>query len=79
MKGVIVQVGEPKNIVLFNNGKIAAIPTPADCRLGMVITVKFNNKLKIAVLALAAILLVAAGVFIGISLVKGKPSNPPLS
>jgi hypothetical protein len=45
----------------------------------MVLTVKFNNKLKIAVLTLAAILLVSAGVFIGISLVKGKPSNLPLS
>jgi hypothetical protein len=76
MKGVIVQVGEPKSIVLFNNGKIAAIPTPTDCRVGMVVTVKFNNRLKIAALALAAVLLVAAGVFIGVSLAKGKPDNP---
>jgi hypothetical protein len=32
MKGVIVQVGEPKSIVPFNSGKIAVIPTPAGCR-----------------------------------------------
>jgi hypothetical protein len=71
MKGVIVQVGEPKSIVLFNNGKISAINTPADCRVGMVVTVKFNNKLKITILALAAILLVAIGVFIGSALLGG--------
>ena len=80
MKGVIVQVGEPKSIVLFNNGKIGAIPTPADCRVGMVVTVKYNNKLKIAVLVLVAVLLVAVGVFIGVSLVRGKVDNlPPAS
>jgi hypothetical protein len=72
MKGIIVQVGEPKSIVLFNNGKIGAISTPADCRVGMVVTVKYNNKLKITILALAAVLLVATGVFIGVSLVNGK-------
>jgi len=47
MKGVILQVGKPKSIVLYNNGKLGAIPTPADCHVGMVITVKFNNNLKI--------------------------------
>jgi hypothetical protein len=77
MKGVIVQVGEPKSIVLFNNGKISAIPTPADCHVGMIVTVKYNNKLKILVITLAAILLVGAGVFIGLSLVKGKTGIPP--
>ena len=52
MKGVIVQVGEPKSIVLFNNGKIGAISTPADCHVGMVVTVRYNNRLKIVILAL---------------------------
>ncbi|GHV86964.1 hypothetical protein AGMMS50255_2600 [Spirochaetia bacterium] len=44
MKGVIVQVGEPKSIALFNNGKIGAVPTPADCRAGMVIDVSYNRR-----------------------------------
>jgi hypothetical protein len=72
MKGVIVQVGEPKSVVLFNNGKIGAIPTPADCHVGMVVTVRLNNKPKIIGIVLAAILLVAAGIFIGISTTKNK-------
>ncbi|MDR1229774.1 MAG: hypothetical protein LBK61_00065 [Spirochaetaceae bacterium] len=76
MKGVIVQVGEPKSIVLFNNGKLSAIPTPTDCRVGMVVTVKYNNKPKILAIALAAVLLVGAGVFIGVSLMKGKADVP---
>ena len=65
MKGVIVQIGEPKSIVLFNNGKIGAIPTPANCHVGMVVTVKYNNLLKIMIIACAAALLLALGVFIG--------------
>jgi hypothetical protein len=77
MKGVIVQVGEPKSIVLFNNGKIGAISTPVNCHIGMVVSVRYNNKLIIVILALAAVLLVAAGVFIGVSLSGGKPPGPP--
>ena len=77
MKGVIVQVGEPKSIVLFNNGKIGAISTPADCHVGMVVTVRYNNKLKIVILALTAVLLVVAGVFIGISFVKDRAGASP--
>jgi len=73
MKGVIVQVGEPKSIVLFNNGKIGAIPTPADCHVGMVVSVKFNNKLKVILLAFAAVLFIGIGVFIGISFGGSKP------
>jgi putative Mn2+ efflux pump MntP len=65
MKGVIVQAGKPKSIVLFNNGKIGVIPTPANCHVGMVVTVKFNNLLKMIAIALAALLLIAAGIFIG--------------
>jgi len=68
MKGVIVQVGEPKSIVLLNNGKIQAIQTPPACHVGMVVTVKYSNLLKIIVIALAAVLLIALGVFIGVRL-----------
>jgi uncharacterized protein (TIGR00156 family) len=77
MKGVIVQTGEPKSIVLFNNGRIGAIPTPANCHVGMVVAVKYNNKLRIAALALAAVLLIGLGVFIGVSVVKGKANAAP--
>jgi hypothetical protein len=76
MKGVIVQVGEPKSIVLFNNGKISAIPTPAGCHVGMVVSVKFNNQLKILAITLAALFLLATGVFIGVFLVKGTADSP---
>jgi hypothetical protein len=78
MKGVIVQVGEPKSIVLFNNGKISAIPTPADCHVGMVVSVKLNNKLKIIALILAAVLLLTLGVFIGVFVVKDKAGPPAM-
>jgi uncharacterized protein (TIGR00156 family) len=77
MKGVIVQIGAPKSIVLFNNGRIGAIPTPADCHVGMVVTVKCNNKLRIAAFTLAAVLLVGLGDFIGISVVKGNVDTTP--
>jgi hypothetical protein len=77
MKGVIVQTGKPKSIVLLNNGKIAAIPTPADCRIGMVVTVKLNNKPQIIGITLAAILLTAAGIFIGVSITKNKADPVP--
>jgi hypothetical protein len=63
-------------IVFFNNGKIGTISTPADCHVGMIVTVKFNNKLKIALLVLAAVLLVGIGIFIGVSLVQGKAARP---
>ena len=80
MKGVIVQVGEPKSIVFLNNGKITAIPTPAGCRLGMVVTVKYSSLLKIAIIALAAVLLIGLGILIG-ALFLGRgddaPSNNP--
>jgi hypothetical protein len=76
MKGVIVQVGDPKSIVLLNNGRITVIPTPAGCRVGMLVTVKLNNKLKILSLIMAAVLLMTAGIFIGVSLVKGNAGPP---
>ena len=75
MKGVIVQVGHPKSIVLFNNGKIGAIPTPENCHVGMVVTVKFNNLLKIIIISFAAALLIALGIFIGMTFFGEDP--PP--
>ena len=77
MKGVIVQAGKPKSIVLFNNGKIRAIPSPANCYVGMVVTVKFNNLLKIIIISFAAVLLLALGIFLGASFFSGtaEPSH----
>ncbi len=66
MEGVIVQVGEPKSIVLFNNGKISAIPTPEGCRVGMVVTVKPNTRLKILLITISAVVVLAVGITIGI-------------
>ena len=65
MKGVIVQVGHPRSIVLFNNGRIKAIPTPDNCHVGMVVTVKFNNLLKILIISLIALILLVLGIYIG--------------
>ena len=76
MKGVIVQVGEPKSIVLFNNGKIQAIPTPPACHVGMVVTVKYSNLLKILIITFAAVLLLALGIFIGARF-WGSDAPPP--
>jgi len=81
MKGVIVQVGKPKSIALFNNGKIQAIPTPPDCHVGMVVTVKYSNLLKIILITLAAVLLIALGVFIGVRIsarTAVPASDPPM-
>ncbi|MDR0487641.1 MAG: hypothetical protein LBG91_05280 [Treponema sp.] len=77
MKGVIVQVGEPKSIVLFNNGKIGAIPTPPDCHVGMVVEVKYYSLFKILIITLAAILLIAVGVFIGARYFTRGAANEP--
>ena len=77
MKGVIVQVGHPKSIVLFNDGKIRAILTPENCQVGMVITVKFNSLLKIIIISLATILLLALGIFIGTTFFGGTADPPP--
>jgi uncharacterized protein YneF (UPF0154 family) len=78
MKGVVVQVGEPKSIVLLNNGRITAIPTPADCHVGMVITVKYSNLFKIIIIFLAAVLLLALGIFIGAYFLGSKTTPDPL-
>ena len=65
MKGVIVQVGNPKSIVLFNNGRIKAINTPPNCHVGMIVTVKYSNLLKILFITLIALILISLGIFIG--------------
>ena len=71
MKGVIVQVGNPKSIVLFNNGKISAISTPVEAHVGMVVTVKLNGRVKIIVIAAAVVLVLALGIGIGLFVAKG--------
>ncbi|MCL2412498.1 MAG: hypothetical protein FWC97_12740 [Treponema sp.] len=76
MKGVIVQIGEPKSIVLFNNGKIRAIPTPLNCHVGMVVTVKYNHLPKILIAIFTAALLIALGVFIGVYFLGGSAETP---
>ena len=78
MKGVIVRAGEPKSIVLLNNGKIAAIPTPADCHVGMVVTVKYSGLLKILIISLASVLLIGLGLFIGANFF-GRGADVPLA
>ena len=65
MKGVIVQVGQPKSIVLFNSGKIKAIPTPENCHVGMVVTLKLNNIPKIIIISIVAVILISLGIVIG--------------
>jgi len=78
MKGVIVKAGEPKSIVLLNNGKITAIPSPVNCHEGMVVTVKYSIWLKIAIITVAAVLLIALGIFIGARFWSaGTPQNDP--
>ena len=71
MKGVIVQVGSPKSIVLFNNGKISAIPTPAEAHVGMVVTVNLNSRVKVIAVACAVLVVLAAGIGIGVFMAKG--------
>ena len=75
MKGVVVQVGEPKSIVLFNNGKITAIPTPAGAHLGMVVTVNLNSRAKILAVSLSVILILLIGIGIGIFVASGRVSE----
>ena len=77
MKGVIVKAGQPKSIVLLNNGKITAIPTPVNCHEGMVVTVKYSSLLKIILITGAAVLLLALGIFIGARLWGGGTAEAP--
>jgi len=65
MKGVIVKVGKPKSIILYNNGKLGSIPTSDGYHAGMVVTVNFNKRLKILAVGFAA-LLAGIGIFSGV-------------
>jgi len=58
MKGMVIQQGERKSVVLYNNGKIGEISTPPDCEEGMVITVSYNKRFiaLLSVLSFAAVL-----------------------
>lgn len=75
MKGVIVQVGDPKSIVLFNNGKISAIPTPLEAHVGMVVSVKLNTRAKVLAVTVAICLVLAAGIGIGIFVAHSTAKN----
>ena len=62
MKGIIMQRKEEKSIVLFNNGKIGEIPTPANCEEGMVISISYNKRIITFVSILSGIVLVCAAI-----------------
>ena len=65
MKGVIVSVGEPKSVVLLNNGKFSSVRTPDGAHVGMVVSIRLNNRIRILVAAASAAVLIAIGVTIG--------------
>ncbi|GHV84127.1 hypothetical protein AGMMS50212_14720 [Spirochaetia bacterium] len=58
MKGVIVQIGKKKSVVMFNNGNIRTIPNLPNSQMGMVIDVSYNKRKLIFWAVLAFILLV---------------------
>jgi hypothetical protein len=60
MKGIIMQRGERKSIVLFNNGKIGEIPTQPNCEEGTVVTVSYNRRLITIVVIVSCISLICA-------------------
>ena len=68
-------MGEPKSIVLFNNGKISAIPTPAEAHVGMVVSVNLNSRAKILVVSVAVALVLALGIGIGVAVAHSTAEN----
>ncbi|GHT53341.1 hypothetical protein FACS1894106_4090 [Spirochaetia bacterium] len=58
MKGVIVQTGKKKSVVMLNNGNIRTIPNLPNSQIGMVIDVSYNKRKFIFGAVLAFILLV---------------------
>jgi hypothetical protein len=60
MKGVVVSVDSPHSVVLFNNGRIGAIPTPPGCTVGMIVMVNVNRK-RFVVSVMTLIMLVGLG------------------
>lgn len=57
MKGVVVEVRDAHSTVLFNNGKLGAIPTPPGCKVGTVIMLNWNRKRYIVLIAALLVLL----------------------
>jgi hypothetical protein len=62
MKGVVVEVRDGHSTVLFNNGKVGAIPTPSGCKEGTVITLNWNRNWCIIPIAAFLVLLAAGGI-----------------
>jgi hypothetical protein len=60
LKGIVMQRGDRKSIVLFNNGKIGEIPTPPNCEEGTVITVSYNKRLITLVSLLSCVVVLCA-------------------
>jgi hypothetical protein len=67
MKGILFQIGEPKSIVLLNNGRFDVIDTPPDARVGMLVTIRHSRRrLIVLVIAAAAVALVIGVVLCGL-------------
>jgi hypothetical protein len=64
MKGLIMRAGPQKSIVLFNNGKFGAIPTPPNGEAGMIVSVSYNRKAVLLRGAICCVLL-AGGLLSG--------------
>jgi hypothetical protein len=77
MKGVIVQTGDPKSIVLLNNGKLKSIPTPENCHVGMVVTVEYSDLPKTIIIICAVLLLFIIGILIGAHFFGGSTEPDP--
>jgi hypothetical protein len=74
MKGIVFQVGEPKSIVMFNNGTFDVIDTPPGCREGMVVTVKHTTRLLITIAIIACVFLLGGLIWGGLCRFAGFPS-----
>jgi hypothetical protein len=71
MKGIIMQRGERKSIILFNNGRIGEIPTRPNCEEGMVVTVSYNRSLIAFIVIISCIAVI--GSFFALRSVYYKP------
>lgn len=65
MKGVIMQVGDEKSIVMFNSGKLGAIPTRPEYQIGTVVDSSKRRIPKIFIILSAVILLLCGSGFAG--------------
>jgi hypothetical protein len=60
MKGILFQVGDPKSIVLLNNGKFDVIDTPPNAKVGMLVTIKRTKRriiMAIIIIGIAAVII----------------------